>query len=308
MSPRSTNKELSEYNVEATYYTADDLKEVKNSMVNYFVDHGINPRNIRKTASTYFESLAIAITQSKVLGEDIVPMKSSYLRNIFFYEGYTKFKRLSKSEQDNVGIAKNPRIMRALERFLELHSNTKKRDASEYNPVKWIKMPDWKPKLQKHNPQGEDHTRIFLDGRMFKQIRCKVVAKSTYYRFGFKLLDAKTDLVGEGLIKARNNDVLIHTGQSSQTDFSRKDLFVSLYVGLEKVIAGDKFTNIYPTKEGYECILYVDSEMSLHFIINNKPVVQFTISKKLLSRAYMFAWADHDEFDISVKDIFVEIQ
>lgn len=290
-------------------YRTEDFLAIKTLMIDYFKAEKKDPKTIKKTADTYFDEMAVNINNTRLLGDKKVEIKSSFLRDLFFYEAYPKFKKLSEEDQKNVGIPRSITKMQALIRFFELYFNVKqKENNNNSNNVKWIQMPDWKPKLQRHNPQGADHKQILLHAGLFKKVKCRVIAKSNYYRFGFKLLDPKTDLVGEGLIKSRNYDVLIHTGQSSQTDFSRKDLFVTLYVGLEKIIMPDKFTGIYPTNEGYECILYIDSAMTLYFFLNGKQVAQFTINKKLLSRVYMFAWADHDEFNVEIKDIFVEIQ
>lgn len=289
-------------------YTTQTLKEIRKAMWDYFENEGneTKPELILQTAETYFGKLAAKISNTRTSGEDVVTIKPSYLRNLFFYASDPHFKRLSKNDQDNVGIPKNPKFIGAIKLFFELYFH--KERMPEMSSIEWVTMGDWQPRLQKHNVQGSDHKEVMLGGRMLKQITCRVIANSTYYRFGFKLLYPTSDLVGEGLIKSRNPDVLIHTGQCSQKDFSKKELFVSLYVGLEKIDAADKFTKCIPSSNGFDCKLYIDTAMNLRFTINQEEITTFTISRFVLSRVFMFAWADHDEFNIEVKDILVEVQ
>ncbi len=165
----------------------------------------------------------------------------------------------------------------------------------------------WKPKANSQFPQGSDYYSIPLHNGTLKRLSCMVIPNSKYYRLGFKFLLPNASLFGDTTIKSLDHNIIIHTGGTSISDLQRTDLLVCLYVNGQKINTADRFIKI-GAMSNYMCELFIDDESFLHFLINESEVEKIPISKSVQGRVYMLAWGDHNEFELEVKNIEIEVR
>jgi hypothetical protein len=282
-------------------YTFDELKRVKDLMDEYFKSKQIKKV---KTTRRYFENLANEISGFKNSVPERVRVTKSYLANLYFYQKDPKYKNLSEKARSEKVTSKNSRIIDAIFKFLQDYIERKSTIPEDSSvAVTELVIGDWKPKVNLHFPQGADYYAIPLKNGALKRLACNVISSSKYYRFGFKFLLKGGAIFGDTTIKSLDHNLIVHTGRTSIIDIQRSDLIFCLYTNGVRII--DEFIDV-EYKDNYLCELVIDDESFLQFLINGKIIKNVFISEKIQGRVYMLAWADHNEYDLEIKNIKVE--
>lgn len=164
-----------------------------------------------------------------------------------------------------------------------------------------IRISKWNAEANHSTPQWVDYLNISQNG-FAKKIKCDVISKSDYYRFGFKLFKANGKLFGDESIQTKDNNFVIHIGK----DFILKELFIVNYInGIRQ--GGSIPINVKQSSKGYSVELLIDSQNLLHFYINQTEVFTCIIDREAQEQIYMLAWSDGNEFKIKVKHIEIEM-
>jgi hypothetical protein len=267
-------------------YSFDELNDIRILIANYYKneigDVALNTYRAR------FDSLASAINNAKFEGKEII--KAKYLSEIY----------------NGIDTSKNKSIMKitAIKDFLStwFTSYTKNKEEELGKEDSGV-IKDWDATTNTSTPQWTAYVALPIKDRMVKRFSCDVVTKSKYYRFGFKFLQASGKLFGDGSIQAQDKNFIIHIGKN----FLIKDLFITVYRnGIRE--ATDKFTDIIPKSNRYNCELYVDQENLLHFFINRIEVYKGIVDNEIKSRVYMLMWGDGNNYDAKIKDIKIETE
>jgi len=164
-----------------------------------------------------------------------------------------------------------------------------------------IRFKKWNAKTNTFTPQQTDYFNIPLIKGYIKRIKCKVLSKSRYFRFGFKLLRIDGKLFGDGSIQSQDNNFIIHLGKN----FLNDDLFLTVYQnGILQ--HPDKYTDVKTSKGIFTVELYIDNENFLYFNLNGREIYKNIINKEIREQLYMLAWGDGNEYNVNIEDIEIE--
>jgi hypothetical protein len=265
-------------------YSQEELEEIKSLIQAYYKEKF--PEILLNTSEANYHDLAIEINVARFNEKQVI--KEKYLCEI--YNGTNPSKKKS--------IEKMTNIKEFLKKWLGIHQKQKSEQLAEgQNGI----LSDWKGVADTTTPQWADYVALPLKSGMIKRLTCVIFTKSKYYRIGFKLLRTDGKLFGDGSIQSQDNNFVIHIGKN----FMDKDLFITTYKNgiLERP---DKYPDIFPRNNSYNCELNIDAEGFLHFFINNTEVYKNLVNKEILSRAYMLAWGDGNKFEVKVSNIKIE--
>jgi len=147
------------------------------------------------------------------------------------------------------------------------------------------------------NDQGTDIKEIELGDKLLTQIDFTVKSTSNYWRAGLKIADPNGQAVP--LVDKKYGNILFHIGLDEGTK-----------VGLTVY---DSSSNFIPTKAGYLPGLNKDSEITisakindnnfLQCFVNNKLEYETRIDSGLRKKAYLLAWGDGRDYEVSFKNI-----
>ena len=169
--------------------------------------------------------------------------------------------------------------------------------------IKTTTLKNWKASANFSTPQWANYIKIPIERGFVKRVKCKIITTSEYYRFGFKLSRENGKLFGDGSIQSMDNNFVIHYGKNFLSD----KLFITTYHNgiLQRP---DKYTNAKPSNNRVVIELFIDNENLLYLFLNENEVFKFLINKKIRGQIYILAWADGNEFQMSVENIEIEYE
>ena len=169
--------------------------------------------------------------------------------------------------------------------------------------LKTIALNNWSASANFSTPQWANFVKFPINEGLIKSIRCQIITTSEYYRFGFKLFRKNGKLFGDGSIQSMDNNFVIHYGKN----FLSNELFITTYRNgiLQRP---DKYIDVKPSNNRVISELFIDNENILYLILNGSEVFKFFINKEIREQVYMLAWADGNEFEMSVENIEIEFE
>lgn len=169
--------------------------------------------------------------------------------------------------------------------------------------IKTTTLKNWKASANFSTPQWANYVKIPIESGFIKRVKCKIITTSEYYRFGFKLSRENGKLFGDGSIQSMDNNFVIHYGKNFLSD----ELFITTYHNgiLQRP---DKYTKAKPSNNRVVIELLIDNENLLYLFLNKNEVFKFIINKEIRGQIYMLAWADGNEFQMSVENIEIEYE
>lgn len=276
-------------------YSYNELMKIKKRMDEYM--HG-KPK-LCTTLSSY-DILVKNINASKyVNGVDI---NQTTFRSIYYFDAGID---VSKIDKDAPRFKKYFSKVNPIQLFLESKVSIEEQNTTVFEVGEWV--PNTESTLY---PKGADFVELPLKGQKFNKLDCDILSDSSYYRFGIKFIGGET--FGDDKIESLDRNILIHTGLGSMTDRKRDDLFTALFINGDRALkdgvrSRDKFTAIPITGgESYRLTVYVDENLVVHFSINDKEFESALAEKKILSKVYLFSWADKENYNIKIKNIILE--
>lgn len=161
---------------------------------------------------------------------------------------------------------------------------------------------------QRTNLQGADY-RNFVVSHLPWTMRCNIVTRSPYVRYGVKLLTEEGRLFGDALICSADENFLIHVGRNNwnrpNLGIGAGDVFSTVYKN-GVLVEDDRF--LFPSSErlAVDIELRVDLEYCFTFLVNRTEVFRRIISPALCNRICMYAWGDGEDFEVEVTNLALE--
>lgn len=156
-------------------------------------------------------------------------------------------------------------------------------------------------------PQGATYRNLGLWGYL-KNVQCIVVTSSPYFRFGFKLLAPGSKFFGDGSIQAQDRNVVVHIGRNNFNrpgHSSPKELFVTAYRNGVRAGPDQRLFEV-PKTLHVPVQLSMDDAGMIRLTVRNQCCYSAVVSKEMGEHLLMLAWADHDEFEVTVEGLTVE--
>ncbi len=161
-----------------------------------------------------------------------------------------------------------------------------------------IAVDNWTVTTDKTTPQWTANKDIHLNSKLLSSVRCSVILKTNYLRFGFKLLDKNAHTFGTNGILTNENNGLFHIGNGNGGD----KLYITCYKnGFQD--GSEIFSGNFSSGDTIKLELKIDNSNNLEFYVNGQKYYQTVIKTEYRERLVLMAWGDGNEYDMIVKDI-----
>lgn len=167
----------------------------------------------------------------------------------------------------------------------------------KFGKKKNIAVDKWAVTTDKTTPQWTANKEISLNSGLLASIKCSIVVKTNYLRFGFKLLDKNAHTFGTNGILTTENNGLFHIGNRS----GGNELYTTCYKnGVQD--GTDIFSGNFSSSDTIKLELKIDSGNNLEFFINGQKYYQTVIKTEYRERLVLMAWGDGNEYEMTVAD------
>ena len=160
-------------------------------------------------------------------------------------------------------------------------------------------------------PQWADSRELDLGGGQLKSLTCKIETESPYFRFGFKLLENKKRLFGDGSIKSQDANLVAHIGRNnwsrSKPGISARDIFFTWYLNGVSLQPDKK---LFSANRNFSATieLAIDSSFNAIFSVNGICCLKQIIPPGISRRVAVLAWGDREEYAVEVKELAVKVE
>lgn len=169
-----------------------------------------------------------------------------------------------------------------------------------FGKKKNITIDNWAVTTDKSTPQWTANKEIDLNSGLLVSTRCNIELKSSYLRFGFKLLDRNAHTFGVGGILTNENNGLFHIGKA----INDNKIYTTCYKNGVSDGTGN-FLGNYSSGDIIKLELKIDNRNKLVFFVNGKKAHQTIIKTEYRERLVLMAWGDGNEYEMIIKEIEV---
>lgn len=164
------------------------------------------------------------------------------------------------------------------------------------------KIDDWKAIPATNDNQGTDIKEIDLNGKLLRQLAFSISSESTYWRAGFKIVEARGQAVP--LRSSEYHYILFHLGSDNG-----KDIGLYIYDASQSLDSGPNKTLILPnitTQDRLIISVTINEKNFIQCFVNNKIEYETRIDSNIRKKAYMLAWGDGSDYEVDFKNISFE--
>lgn len=158
----------------------------------------------------------------------------------------------------------------------------------------------WSVNTNMTTPQWTDIKEIDLDGGILKSVSAKVLLKTNYMRFGYKLMDDKSAIFKKGLL-TNDTNYFVHIGKQANS----KKIHATIYENGVRPV-GDIYVCDFDESE-ILVELEIDNRNNCDFLINKNTIYKKQINPKVRNRLCLLVWGDNHEYTMDIKDIKVRL-
>jgi hypothetical protein len=168
----------------------------------------------------------------------------------------------------------------------------------KFGKKKSIALNNWVVTTDKNTPQWTSIKEINLNGGLLTSTICSIELKSSYMRFGFKLLDKNAHTFGVGGILTNENNGLFHIGKEINDNKIHMTCYKNGIIDGTGIFCGN-----YSSGEIIKLELKIDNGNNLDFFVNSKKLYRSVIKTEYRERLVLMAWGDGNEYEMIIKDI-----
>ncbi len=171
---------------------------------------------------------------------------------------------------------------------------------AKFGKRKSISVGQWNVSTTQNTSQWVSYKEINLNTGLLTSVKCQVFLKSSYLRFGFKLLDKSASILGtNGILTAENNG-LFHIQKASN---SNRILTTSYKNGIQD--GTDIYSGDYIADTPIKVELRISPKNFLEFLVNEQSYYQTYVKTEYRERLILMAWGDGNEYEMEITNIQV---
>ena len=157
---------------------------------------------------------------------------------------------------------------------------------------------EWIITTIKTTNQWTNWNEIDLNNSKLRQIKLRLKVRSSFMRFGVKLLDSNAQIMGEKGVLNNDNNILIHISKQIDNNEIRFIAYKNGVRDLKNIVISQ-----FDENKDIKFQIKVINNNNIQFIVNNKMIYSSYIIENLLSRVCLMSWGDGHEYNLIAEDI-----